>query len=152
MLIGSFQPWRREDTGQEAQAQLLNKGSRGRINWDSAPFASDAGIDRLRMNEKVVFRGTFVADSGSTSAHGTSSSASKHNVPHSTSEDSQFRAVDDLWAGQTDAHVPMSTENAVPENTQVLWLRSEEEQVPSWKPRDTEARGGSPGAPGGESC
>jgi len=149
VFTGSFQPLRDEDAP-EVEAQLLSKGGADRLFTtlsESSSGGSNVGATILRMNEKFVFKGTFLPDSSST-PHATapmsdgSSSLSKSRPSAAPEISSPYAAYDDV--------VALASERAPPATMHALSLDSVGDQHVPQKPRDREARGNAPGAPGGK--
>ena len=126
-FIGFFKPWHHSSA---AQAQLLSISRRdksSRVFSSSYPAFLGANSESLRMNEKVVFRGTFVPDSALPTSEKTLSESpefSSPSTPHGYEKD--------------------------PENARKQLLNNI--RAPSLLPkqRDLESRLGAPGGPGGE--
>jgi hypothetical protein len=153
IFTGSFQPLSHENAP-EMEAQLLSKGGADRLfttSSESSSGGSKVGATILRMNEKFVFKGTFLPDSAPSSTTTTHETApmSDGSPSLSKSRPSAAPEISSPYAAYDDVVAPAS-ERAPPAIMHALSIDSVGDQHVQQKPRDREARGNAPGAPGGK--
>ena len=155
-FIGSFHPWGHDETP-NLESQLLSKGGADRLRPTSSASSAGppdgSGTASLRMNEKFFFRGKFVPDSAPSDLKSGRAPSTSESRPSAAPDIlSPYTAYDDVVAPATDAPWKFAPARAAPTqaHSNVLSPDSSSGQHAHEKPRDREARGNAPGAPGGK--